>query len=224
MTLTRSSLLLFALSVSSLLQASTITQAPTRIFLSGLGLADDLQWGVAGDEGNSIASGSIRTSTPTGINVTLNNGGLVIAVEGSAGNGNFTNGDVLLLSNGALGLVFASPIQGFGFQIQRLALGAFTATMNIFGAGNVLFDTVTVGGTSTFGGGDDTAPFLGFYSDASDVVRVAISVSPTIGGDADFAINNATILNNLDAIPEPQTISLIGCGFAVLALVRQRRK
>lgn len=224
MTLTRSTALFFALLVCNFLQASTITQSPTRLFLSGLGPNDVVEWGTASDQGLGLPSGTIRTSSPAGIGVSITGSGLDIAVEGDGSIGNFALNDVVLFSNQALRLIFSAPIQGFGFQIQRLDLGSFTANLEAFGSGSVSFGSVSTNGSSTFGPSDDTAPFLGFYATVSDILSVVISVTPaSVGGSTDFAINRATILSSLDPVPEPQTLPLIGCGLSLLAIMRRRK-
>jgi hypothetical protein len=214
--------LLFVSLVASA-QASSITQANNRTYLASLGLSGLVEWGTPVDEGTGLASGSVRTSSPGGVDVTITGTGMDIAVEGSAASGNFALNEVLLFSNQAITLTFSTAIQGFGFQIQRLELGNFDANVEAFDAGAVSLGSVSASGVSTFGPGTETAPFLGFFSTVNNIVSVVISVTPPPAGSTDFAINSGTVLTNLDSVPEPQTISMIGLGVAALALLRRRR-
>jgi hypothetical protein len=195
--------------------------------MGGLGTTDTVLWGVAGDEtGNPVASPFARSSSPSNIGVTATGvPNFLIAVEGSFWNGNFSSGDVLLWGNdnsGAVILTFSTAIQGIGFQIQRNVGGAFNATLTAFsGAGGTgtNFGSVNVNGTSSIGMGNNTAPFLGLYGSLKDIVSVRITMT---GNPSDFAINYATLLTQLNVVPEPQTYLLTGLGLIGLAFMRRR--
>jgi hypothetical protein len=156
-------------------------------------------------------------------------GDFLILVQGSAYFGNFSNGDVVLNSNfvdGPVAINFASAIQGLGLQIQRDELGAFTATMTAFGAGNVNFGSVNVSGTTAFSDpGNNTAPFLGLISSARDIVSVQLSVSHTggVAGDTvDFTNLSIRTQANGSPVPEPSSTALVLTG-ALLAVWKKRR-
>jgi hypothetical protein len=146
-------------------------------------------------------------------------------VQGSAYFGNFNNGDVVLNSNfvdGPVTILFASAIQGLGLRIQRDELGPFTATMTAFGAGNVNFGSVSVGGTTAFSDpGDNTAPFLGLIGSAQDILSIQLSVSHT-GGTAGDTVNFTDLNLLTSAVPEPSTTVLVLAG-ALLAVWKKRR-
>lgn len=197
--------------------------------MGGLGTTDTVTWGIVPDEtGTPIAAPYARTSTPSSIGVTATGvPDFLLAVEGSLWSGNFSPGDVVLWTNdnsGAVILTFSTAIQGIGFQIQRNAGGAFTSTLTAFsGAGGTgtNFGSVNVNGTSTIGGGDNTAPFLGLYGSLADIVSVRISMT---GTPSDFAINHATLLTSLTGVPEPQTYLLTGFGLVGLGLAWRWRR
>jgi hypothetical protein len=222
--------LITVLLLASTAQATVITYVGTRSGLNALGPTDTVAWGTLADEtGSSIASPYVVTSNPSSITTTatINTGtsNFLIFVEGSFYNGNFSPNDVLLstaFNSSPIVISFSIPIQGFGLQIQRNDTGPFTASLTAFGAGNVNFGTVTVNGTSTIGNGDNTAPFLGIFSNLTDIVAISLAVD---GVNTDFAINQATLLKSLNnnTTPEPGTVALGGIGFIALMLLRLRK-
>jgi hypothetical protein len=211
--------------VTLLVSATASAGILTQVNSVGV-LAPDsvVTWGTALDEGNSPASPYTRTST-RGLGVTaVHTGDFLILAQGSSFFGNFAGGDIVLNSNfvdGPVAINFASAIQGLGLQIQRDELGAFTATMTAFGAGNVNFGSVNVNGTTSFSNpGNNTAPFLGLVSSARDIVSVQLSVSHT-GGVAGDTVD-FTNLSILTPVPEPSTAVLVLAG-ALLAVWQKRR-
>lgn len=217
---------LLLLLLASAADATIITYVGTRSGLNALGPIDTVDWGTVADEtGSSVPSPYVRTSTPSSITTTAiiatGTSNFLIEVEGSFWDGNFSPGDVLLwtsFNSSPMALTFSIPIQGIGFQIQRADSGPFTASLTAFGAGNVSFGTVTVNGTSSVGGGDNTAPFIGVYSNLADIVSISLAVN---GVSTDFAINQATLLTSLNSIPEPGTFAMSGIGFLALIFVGQ---
>ena len=69
--------------------------------------------------------------------------------QGNGWSGNFALGDALLWTQGLVGpmvIEFDQPVVGAGAQIQVNAIGAFTATLNVYGTSNTLIDSFTVNG------------------------------------------------------------------------------
>lgn len=206
-------------------QAGAITAVTSRV---ALGANDLVAWGTAADDLAPVASPYARTSTG-GVNVSaVLAGGFTIFVQnGAAFTANFAPGEVLLGTFGVDGPItinFATAIRGLGFNIVNENFGAFTGTMAFYGAGNTLFGTVNVNGTSS-NANDGSAPFLGGTSSARDITSVVISVS-TVGGGRALAINQMSLLTT-DApggvIPEPSTITLFGAALAGGLWLRRRR-
>lgn len=217
--------LLAALSVFALgATAGTISQATTRI---GLGANDIVQWGLVSDDGtfvlspyNVVSAGGINLSAAVA-------GGLAIFVQNGSGGyvGAFSPGDILLdsgLNPGPITIDFATAVRGVGFNVMSLNFGAFTGTIEFFGAGNVSFGTLNVAGTSSTAN-DGSAPFLGGTSSARDITRVVIS---TTGAGTELTINQMSLLTT-DApggeVPEPSTITLFSAALAGCAWMRRRR-
>jgi hypothetical protein len=210
------------------LQAGVITGFNSR---GSFGGDDTLQWGVAADEGSAPASPFARTSAGGGITANASlpgNPNFLITVEGSISGGNFALGDVLLstdTSNGPISIAFSSPIAGVGMQMQRNVFGAFDGLINVYGAGNTLFGTITNNLGDSNGSVDNSAIFVGAKSSLTDIVRIELQVANSEG-----SANNQFIINFLSLqlgtpaeIPEPATMGLVGTVLAVLAMKRRSR-
>jgi hypothetical protein len=212
-------------------QAGAITGVGSR---GALGANDLLQWGVTADDFTAVTSPYARTSTGgVGVSAVLAGGFTIFVQNGTAFTSNFTDGEILLTAfdinngsiNGPVTINFNTAVRGVGFNIVNLNTGAFTGTMQFFGAGNVLFGTVNVNGTSSFAN-DGSAPFLGGTSSLRDITRVVVSVSDSAGSTA-LAINQMSLLTTDPPgggeIPEPSTITLFGAALAGGLWLRRRR-
>ena len=152
---------------------------------------------------------SISLSDAIGATVSLpgSTADLMRVDEGTSWFGDFALGTPLLWTNwdpGPLRFVFDQPIQAFGLHIQPDFGGGpppppFTATMAVFGTGDILLGSVSLDGFSTLTE-DGTAPFLGFFSSQRDVVRVDIGVIDEDGFPVDFAVDGPV---GSASIPEP---------------------
>ena len=204
--------------------AGAITQVGSRVSLA----ANDLAvWDtIPANDGTSVVSPYLR-NTPNALTVTATLvGGFNIFQQG-AGTfaGNFASGDFILdsaFTDGPISISFSSAIRGVGFNIQRNDYGLFTGILSLFGAGNVLFGTVTVAGNST-AAGDGTAVFLGATSSLRDIVRIDVNVSNAVGGSNALDINQLSLLTtNPTATPEPASIGFTAG--ALLCLIAMRRR
>ena len=204
--------------------AGVITQVSTR---AGLAANDLVVWETTpASDGSSVASPYSRTSTGgVGVQAFLT-GGFNIFLEGAGSfAGNFAPGDYVLdsaFTDGPISIVFGSVVRGVGFNVQRNDYGAFGYSLAAYGAGNVLFGTVTGTGNST-GANNGTAVFAGLISNLKDILRVDISVNNAVRGSNALDINQISLLTtNPSGVPEPGTIGLVSVALAGLALVRRR--
>lgn len=217
--------LLAALAVLTLGVATggTISSVNTRV---ALGANDLVEWGLVTDDG-TFPTSPYDVVSAGGINLSATASALAIFVQNGSGGyvGAFTPGDILLdsgLTPGPITIDFATAVRGVGFHISSLNFGAFTGTVEFFGAGNVLFGTVNVNGTSS-SNNDGSAPFLGGVSSARDITRVVIS---TTGAGSELTINQMSLLTT-DApggdVPEPSTMTLFSAAIVGCAWLRRRR-
>ena len=189
--------------------AGTITSVSTR---AGLGANDIVQWGTAAQDGVFSVS-PLAVVSAGGVSVSAAvTGGLATYVQNGSGGyiGAFSPGDILLdsaFNPGPITIDFGTAVRGVGFNIASLNFGAFTGTLQLFGAGNTLFGSVSVSGTSSLAN-DGSAPFLGATSSLRDITRVVIS---TTGAGSELTINQMSLLttNPGSEIPEPSTITLL---------------
>ncbi len=189
-----------------------------------LGVTDHTDWTTLGLPGTAVAS-PIATSTTGGRTFTATTaaGGDLYRVEegGTTWGGNFALHAAVLANNakGAITFSFASPVRGAGMQFNSSFEGAFTARIEAFNSGNVSLGAFTRDGNTvrTF---DNTAIFLGFLSDASDVSKFTVSLTAAPSDTVnDFAISDVSI----NAVPEPAACAVV-TGGAMLAFAGWRRR
>lgn len=205
-------------------QAGVISAVGTR---AGLGANDLVTWGTSADDFTSVASPYDRTST-LGLNISsvLTGGFTIFEQGGVAYAANFNPGEIILATfpqDGPVTINFATAVRGLGFNIAHDTTGTpFQGSLSFYGAGNVLFGTVMVTGTST-NAGDGSAPFLGGISSAQDILSVVVSVDQQ-GGISAFGINQVSLLTDPAGgdVPEPSTVSLCAMALAAGAMWRRR--
>lgn len=179
--------------------------------------------------------GGTNTTVPSGSNINSNLGGTV-TVTNPSGNferrnqnngwaGNFAPGDPLLWTQNTVGpmvISFGSPVSGAGAQIQRDSFGGFTATIDVFDAGNNLLASFNLAGSST-SAGDNSAIFLGAVDASPTISRIEYSVD---GGTQDFAINQLDIGGQQVPTMSHMGLVLLGLLLASVSVVSlyQRRR
>lgn len=197
-------------------QAGTIQSVATR---GALAATETVEWGTAADDGTTFASPYVRLSSPGGVAATASfAAGLTVFVQGGAiYSANFSNGEVLLssfLDDGPISIGFSTPVRGVGFNIAHLVEGSFTGSLAFYGAGDQLFGSVSVNGSTNLSG-DGSASFLGGMSSLVDIVRVDVSVDSQ-GGSQALSINQMGL--NLAPVPEPASLLLMALGGTALLL------
>lgn len=209
------STLLFAASGAALAGVITVTQSPTgRATFGGNDLVD---WGQLGPDFTVVSNPFVATST----------GGISLTVSEASGSferrdqptgwfGNFTDGFTLLWTGGAnapVDIAFGTAIRGVGFQINPNFSDTDT-TVNVYGAGDVLFGSFML---VTANRSEISADFIGFTSDAVDIVRITIDQPD----EHDFAINQLSLVTAQSSVPEPGSLALLGLAIAGLATRRR---
>lgn len=203
---------------------AAITASASRTALNGDVL---LAWG-----STDLANvGSSYTVSASGLNATasLASGPMAVfqnAPSGAVWAGNLGADEFMLASydltsfqalNGPISISFSQAVRGVGFNVQHFSTGAFSGTLNFYGAGNALLGTVVAGGTSSLVA-DGSAPFIGGISGALDITKVEISVDTVLGNQA-LAINQMSLVTT--AVPEPASVLLISLGLAAVGLRRR---
>jgi hypothetical protein len=176
-------------------------------------------------------------------NDTLSMGSLTITLgagatqlfSGTGGSSGTVNEDWTTLLPGAdlaisgpenLDIALAAPVFSFGYDIVEPELGpninapfvdsSFTVTLSLAG---------TTVASFSFNPANDTAAFIGIWSD-SPFDRVSIvETTPLSGGENEFygRFFTGTIALPPPPIPEPGTWAMLAGGLGLLALLRRRR-
>lgn len=204
--------------------SATITASPSRAALNGDVL---MAWGNT----DFTAVTSTHTVSASGLSATatLASGPMTVfqnAPSGALWAGNLGANEFLLASydinnfqqlNGPISISFSQAVRGVGFSVQHFSTGAFTGTLRFFDAASLLLGSVTSSGSSSLVP-DNSAPFIGGYSDALDIKKVEISVGTLLGNQA-FGINQMSLITT--AVPEPASVLLFSLGLAAVSLRRR---
>ncbi|HEX2854994.1 MAG TPA: hypothetical protein VHO24_17300 [Opitutaceae bacterium] len=144
--------------------------------------------------------------------------------------GNFAFGEALLWNRGDNGSITFDPanlISGAGFNVQADVHGAFTFQLDAYDTTGGLIGSVTRSGMSDINLG--TAIFIGFTSAYLDVDKFVGTLTSSVGGGSNFAINSLALSSSApvapvgaEAVPEPSVYGLMGV-LVILGLVGRER-
>ena len=161
---------------------SGLTQISSRAALAG---NDYLDWGQLGAESYDGVTQPISATTNLSESVTVTaDGDLFRFDEAGIWDGNFADGDALLLQDGPgenipypITLEFAAAITAVGAQIQNNLWGSFTAKIEVFNG------TTSLGAYTASGSSSATTPpaavFIGLRSSSANITKAQISVTAT---------------------------------------------
>jgi hypothetical protein len=213
--------------------AGTGAHAATSLVSSESGIRADgkINWGDKGPEGTTLSNPfTIAVPGVSGLEVKVSQskGDFQRLDQFSPGSwpGNFTPGDKLLSTKtfnatGPVSLVFNSPVQGVGAQIQAFSTGAFTASIEAFNSSNASLGSFTLAGDSN-AKADNSAIFIGILSNAVDISKVVFGVPVATANAQDFLINGPRI--QVAPVPEPKTYTMLMAGLGLLGLIARRRR
>jgi hypothetical protein len=214
--------------------AGTGAHAATSLVTSPSGIRADgkIDWGDKGPEFTTVSNHfTIAVHGVSGLEVTVSqvSGSFTRLDQSSPGSwpGNFTPGDKLLSTKttvsatGPVSLVFNSPVQGVGAQIQAFSTGAFTASIEAFNSSNASLGSFTLAGDSN-AKADNSAIFIGILSNAVDISKVVFGVPVATANAQDFLINGPRI--QVAPVPEPKTYTMLMAGLGLLGLIARRRR
>ncbi len=193
---------------------------------------DDLDWGQAGADLASVASGTVMTTVGTPFNVSVtSDASMGRWDEGGAFNGNFAPGDKLIstydFNAGSVGTYIevtgAKTCSDVGAQIMSDYYGSFIAHIEAYdGLGNLIgaFDEagLSYGANDGVHTADNTAIFIGVHSDAGDIHHVRFS---TTNDGLGFMMNHVSY-TCCGPVPEPASMSVLALG--ALGLLRKKRQ
>jgi hypothetical protein len=205
----------------SLAQAGTITTTDSPTGRATFGGNDTIDWSTLGADFTDIDNPfTINSANGVVTTVSESSGGFELRDQPAGWNGNFSDNLNLLWTdegNGPITMVFSTPIQGIGFQINPDDSDT-AAQFQVFGAGDVLFGTFPL---TTLDRSAPAADFIGVTSSAADIVEIVISLGPT----EDFTINEASLIDGgVSTTPEPGGVILVASGLALLLAGSQRAR
>jgi hypothetical protein len=191
---------------------ATVIQAGSQ---ASLGANDGVVWSQLGPAGAHLFTPVFATSSGgVVVDVSTPPGEVFRRDEGVDAMAGFAPGTPLLLEANErepVQLTFDTPVMGIGAEIAESVQRAFTATLTLFGPGNLEIGSLTASG-------GDGPLFLGALSD-TPITRVRFSTAGP-GGlvDAGFLLGTLRLVS----VPEPPTVLLLLVGIAGLALTRRR--
>jgi hypothetical protein len=204
------------------LASAAVSQAPNRGAIAANAMAN---WGQFGPEltpvsnGASFAAGAI-TGTVAG------SGSTFTMLTGATYNADFLAADNVLAlfdtgsgnpAAGSFVLTFTTPVFAAGAQVQASSFGSFAGTVAAYNTGGTLLGSFAVNG-SNGGNGNGTAAFAGIISDALDIKRLEF-----FGFGAGAGINQLSLRNVAQPIPEPGAAALMLAGLLGIATLRRRQ-
>lgn len=201
--------------------ASLIT---ARSSVGGTGM---LSWGQLGADGSDVTPLPATVSSSLGVGAMVDaSGGLLMRFDEGAGSwaGNFAPGDALLtnfFAPGTISIDFDAGVSRVGAQLMAFDIGAFTGHISVYNAANVLLETHSLGGMSSFDG-DNSALFIGVSRTVADIDRVEFFISGSAQGNLDFGLNQVSLSQEVIVVPEPATAALVLLALAGAGAAQRR--
>ena len=209
----------FAIATAAMLY---VQAAHAGILASRPSTTDIIDWGQYGSPYTTIPNGSSFTSTggETG-KVSYASGDGQLRQQNSGWYGNFANGDNVNWTayNGPLTLMFNESFSQVGAQIQADLYGNFTAGIAAYDGGTLLGSYMESGTSSS--NADNSAIFIGVSDSTADITSVTFSIT----GSGDFAINQVSLVGGSapTPTPEPGSLALLAAGLLGIGLARRFR-
>ena len=180
---------------------------------SSSGLTDTVAWSQLGGDGDTVNSPFMATSA-NGVTVTgtFSGDGSIFKLDSDL---------TLFVRADSVTLAFNSPVSAAGAQLDANFFGLFTGTISAYDGGTLLGSYTEDGDSEDMGG---TRPFVGWQSNSADITSIVFSVNA--GAPQGFFTNTLYLSDTggSGSVPEPDSMALIGIGFAVLAFVATRKK